>query len=70
MIAGLENANGGTITFDGSNVADLADERLAFIPTIPASPFWQRALGGSKADTVDIAKRQEDAIDQAERSAE
>lgn len=65
LIAGLESANGGTITFDGTGVSGLADGRLVFIPTIPASPFWQRALGGAKADTVDIAKRQEEAIDLA-----
>ena len=65
IIAGLESANGGTISLDGADAADLPEEKITFISTIPASPFWQRALGSSKPDTVDIAKRQEDAIDAA-----
>lgn len=63
ILAGLENPDGGSALLNGTEIpAGKADNRVDFIPTVPASPFLQRALGSSRTDTVDSAKRQADAI--------
>lgn len=66
IVAGLETPNSGSISVDsrspaGSNIGD----GIAFVPTVPASTFLQRAFSGTEASTVDTAARQADAIDRA-----
>jgi ABC-type sugar transport system ATPase subunit len=65
LIAGLDKPDGGTIdagiTAPGrSNLSD----GIAFVPTLPASPFFQRTFG-NVSNTVDAAERQSAAVDTA-----
>lgn len=66
IIAGLETTNGGSISVDSRGVSTSnVNDGIAFVPTVPASGFLQRAFSGKVANTVDVAARQADAIDRA-----
>ncbi|HSI89046.1 MAG TPA: ATP-binding cassette domain-containing protein [Pyrinomonadaceae bacterium] len=62
VIAGLEKPNGGTVNTGREPNATNAADGIAYVPTMPASQFWQRAFGKT-AGTVDAAGRQTEAID-------
>lgn len=69
IIAGLEIPNSGSIEFDSLSQDDLRSKALVeFIPTIPVSGFWHKALGKQSSSTVDMAARQTELLDNALRS--
>jgi ABC-type Fe3+/spermidine/putrescine transport system ATPase subunit len=64
VIAGLDRSNGGTVISRGGDQGSNATDGIAYVPTLPASQFWHRALGKTTG-TVDAATRQTEAIDTA-----
>ncbi len=66
VIAGLESADGGTMSVNGeAHPLSPSDKRVGFVPNAPVSSFWQRTLSGNRLDTVDVASRQTEAIHEA-----
>jgi len=66
IIAGLESSNSGSIEMDGVAISELRSKGgVEFIPTIPVSGFWHKALGNRTGDTVDITARQADLLKNA-----
>ena len=64
VIAGLDRSNGGTVNAGREANTTNSTDGIAYVPTMPASQFWQRAFGKA-AGTVDAAERQTEAIDTA-----
>lgn len=63
-IAGLEKPNGGTVDRGNGAGSTNATDGVAYVPTIPASQFWHRALGKSE-NTTDAAERQTESLNNA-----